>query len=73
VSQPTPEQLADRGLGHLLREEGDEILEVAGVPGAGARPRHRFDADAAIAAGDATQPVLDEAALAADVEVAPAS
>jgi hypothetical protein len=33
-----PEQPGDRRLGHLLREERHEVLEVARVAGPGARP-----------------------------------
>jgi len=66
------QQSRDRGLGHLLGEEGGEVLEVARVAGARSRPGHRLDPDAAVGAGDAPESILDVKALAGEVEVAPA-
>jgi hypothetical protein len=68
-----PEQPRDRRLGHLLREEADEVLEVARVRGARPGPRHRLQPrPTAGAAPQAPQLALDEAPCGADVEVAPA-
>jgi hypothetical protein len=68
-----PEQPGDRRLGHLLGEEGDEVLEVARVGGARPGPRHRLEArPAAGATPQAAQLALDDAAARAEVEVAPA-
>jgi hypothetical protein len=67
-----PQQPADRRAGHLLGQPGDDVLEVARVRGAGARPRHRLQANAAVAAAQAPQLALDDAAAGAEIEVAPA-
>jgi hypothetical protein len=66
------QQAADRRLGHLLGHEGHQVLEVAGVPSARPRPGQRLDAHPTIRAAHATQLVLDEAALATQIEMAPA-
>jgi hypothetical protein len=68
-----PEQRRDRRLGHLLGEEGDHVLEVARVADARPGEGHRFHPHAAVGADDAPQAVLDEAALATEIEVAPAT
>ncbi len=62
----------DRRLGHLLGEEGRQVLEVAGVAGAGPCPRDGLDSDAAVGTAHPAQAVLDKAARGAEVEVAPA-
>jgi hypothetical protein len=67
-----PHQPGDRVLGHLLRQEGDDILELAREPWP-ARPRHRLDAHAAVRALDPPQPGGDEAALATKVQMTPAT
>ena len=40
-----PQQAGDRGLGHLLRQQRDDVLEVARVAGARPRPRDRLEAN----------------------------
>ena len=67
-----PQQRGDRGLGHLLGHEGDQVLKVAGVPRPGPCPRNRLHADAAVRATHAPQLVLDQAAVAGQVEMTPA-
>src|SRR5215207_2795207 len=67
-----PQQPADRGAGHLLGQPRDDVLEVARVRRAGPRPRHRLQVNAAVAAAQAPQLALDDAAAGAEVEVAPA-
>src|ERR671910_1362571 len=67
-----PEQAADRGTGHLLRQPRDHVLEVARVPRARARPRHRLHPHAAVAATQQPQLALDDAAARAEIKVSPA-
>jgi hypothetical protein len=68
-----PEQLGDRGLGHLLREPCDDVFEVAGVMGARPRPRHRLGPhNTAVRAAQQAQLALDDTARRAEVQVAPA-
>ncbi len=67
-----PEQPSDRGLGHLLGQKGREVLEVARVARARSGPWQRLNAHAAVRTAHPPQLVLDEAALAAEIEVAPA-
>jgi hypothetical protein len=68
-----PEQPGDRRLGHLLREERHEVLEVARVAGPGARPRHRLKPrPAACRTPKAAQLALNPAAAGAEVEMPPA-
>jgi len=67
-----PQEPCDRRLGHLLGEEGREVLEVARVAGAGPCPRDRLHSDAAVGAAHPAQAVLDQAARGAEVKVAPA-
>ena len=66
------QQRLDLALGHLLRAERGQVLEVAGVPGVRPRPRNRLDPHAAIAALHAAQLVVDEAAPAGEIEMPPA-
>jgi hypothetical protein len=49
----------------LLRQPRDDVLEVARVPGARPRPRHRLEPDAAVAAAQSAQLALDPAAAGA--------
>jgi len=65
------QQDRDRRLGHLLGTEGDQVLEVARVARPRPGPRHGLDAHPAVRAANAAQLVLDSAALAGEVEVAP--
>jgi hypothetical protein len=67
-----PEQPRDRGLGHLLRQPRDDVLEVARVMGARPGPRHRLHAHCAGLTAQQPQLALDHAAVGAEVEVAPA-
>src|SRR5829696_2319393 len=67
-----PEQAADRRARHLLRQPGDDVLEVARVRRAGPGPRDRLEPDAAHAAAQAPQLALDHAAVGAESQVAPA-
>src|SRR5438132_88862 len=57
-----PQESGDRGLGHLLGEPRDYVLEVARVMGAGPGPRHRLQVNAAVSAAQAAQLALDHAA-----------
>jgi len=58
-----PEQPGDRRLGHLLREQGDDVLEVARVARARPGPRHRLKPRAAARlTPQAAQLALDDAA-----------
>ena len=67
-----PHQPRDRILGHLLGQVRDDVLEVAGEPRP-ARPRHGLDADPAVRALHAPDGGDHEAALGAEIEVAPAA
>jgi len=50
-----PEQPGDLGLGHLLGQPRDHVFEVAGVMGAGPRPRDRLEVDLAHRAAQPAQ------------------
>src|SRR5439155_5470859 len=66
-------QPRDRRLGHLLRQERDQIFEVARVAGAGSRPWHRLQPrPTARDTPQATQLALDDAAAGTEVQVPPA-
>src|SRR5439155_8167790 len=67
-----PQHAGERGLCYLLRDPGHGVLEVARVARAGPGPRHGLEAGAAVAAPQPPQLALDEAAGAAQVEMAPA-
>ena len=67
-----PEQPRDRGLGHLLRQPRNDVLQVARVMGARPGPRHRLHAHSAGLTAQQPQLALDHAAVGAEVEVAPA-
>jgi hypothetical protein len=67
-----PQQAADRGARHLLGQPRDDVLEVARVRRARARPWHRLQSGAAIATAQAPQLALDDAPAGAEIEVAPA-
>jgi hypothetical protein len=67
-----PHQPGDRVLGHLLREEGDHVLEVAREAAARARPRDRLDPDAAVRALHTPQRADHVATLGAEIQVPPA-
>jgi hypothetical protein len=47
---PDPQQASDRGLGHLLREPRDDVLEVARVMSVRPCPRHRLQMHTAVRA-----------------------
>src|SRR3954465_15171990 len=68
-----PQQALHLALGHLLGAKRGQVLEVAGVTSARTGPRDGRDAHAAVAAGHAPQPVVDQAAPAGEIEMAPAS
>jgi hypothetical protein len=68
-----PHQRGDRRLRHLLGQERDHVLEVARVTSARPRERDRLHAHAAVGAAHPPQLALDEAARAAEVEMAPAA
>lgn len=53
-----PHQLGDLRLAHLLRQPRREILEIAGVPRARPRPRHRLVHLAAAGAIQPSEPAL---------------
>ncbi len=67
-----PQQRRDRRLRHLLREPGDDVLEIARVADGRAGERDRLDPHAAVRAPHPSQLALDEAPLRAEIEVAPA-
>ena len=67
-----PQQRLDLALGHPLGAERDQILELAGVPGAAARPRDRLDPHPAIPAVHPSQLVLQKTAMAGQVQMPPA-
>ena len=67
------QEARDRRLGHLLGEEGADVLEVARVAGSRPGEGHGLDPHPAVAAAHPAQALLDKAALRAAVEVAPAS
>ena len=67
-----PQQAGDRGLGHLLRQPRDRVLEVASVLGAGPRPRNRSEVDTAVRTAQAAELALDHAAISAEIEMPPA-
>ena len=67
-----PHQPGQRRLGHLLRQERHDVLEVARVGGPGARPRHRLEQIAATRTAQAPQLALDKAARGAEIEMPPA-
>ena len=67
-----PQQAGDRCLGHLLRQPRDDVFEVARVRRARPRPRHGLVAHAAVGAAQPAQLALDDAAVGAEIEVAPA-
>jgi hypothetical protein len=67
-----PQQPGDRRLGHLLRQPGHHVLEVARVARARARPRHRLQLDAAGPAAQQPQLAFDDAAAGAEIEMTPA-
>src|SRR4051794_37609201 len=69
---PDPQQPGDRREGHLLRQPGHDIFEVARVRGAGPSPGHGLEADPARRAAQPAQLALDPAATAAEIEVTPA-
>ena len=66
------QQPGDRGLGHLLGQPRRDVFEVAGVSRARPRPWDRLVAHAAVAAVQAPQLALDDAARRAEIQVAPA-
>jgi hypothetical protein len=67
-----PHQLGDRRLGHLLRKERHNILEVARVRRARPRPWHRLVDIAAARAVQPSQQALDVAAASGEIELPPA-
>src|SRR5487761_662020 len=70
-SPPDPHQLGQRRLGHLLRQERDDILEVARVRRARARPRHLLVHIAAARAVHASEHALDLAPQPPEIEMPP--
>src|SRR5215216_58655 len=67
-----PEQPGDRCLGHLLGQPRDDVFEVAGVARPRPRPRDRLELRPAAATPQPPQLALDDAAVGAQIEVAPA-
>jgi hypothetical protein len=67
-----PQQARDRLLGHLLRQPRRHVFEVARVARTAAGPGHGLIARAAVSAPQAAQLALDQAARAAEIEMAPA-
>jgi hypothetical protein len=68
---PDPQHAGDRGLGHLLRQPGDDVFEVARVVGVRARPRHCFQMHPAHAATQPPELALDHTPAGAEIEVPP--
>jgi len=68
---PNAQQPGDRGLGHVLRQPRDHVLEVAGVMGARPCPGDRLEMHAAGWAAKATQLGLDHAPARPQTEVSP--
>jgi len=67
-----PQKPGDRGLGHLLRQPRDDVLEVARGRRPRARPWHRFKPHAAGPAAQPPQLGLDDATARAKVQMPPA-
>ena len=65
-------QPGDLRLVHLLRQPGDQVVEVARVARAAARPLHVLGQIAAARAVQPSEPAFDHAPHAAHVEMAPA-
>jgi hypothetical protein len=57
-----PQQPSDRRERHLLCQPRDHVLEIARVARTGSGPGHRLEPDAAVAAAQAAQLALDDAA-----------
>ena len=70
-SPPDPHQLGQRRLGHLLRQERDDVLEVARVRRPGPRPRHLLVHIAAARAVHASEHALDLAPQPPEIEMPP--